>query len=101
MMTKVLVVEDDPVFAEQLKVGLENDGFLVEVATSATEALPRALKEKFDVVLTDNKLPGGPSGLELISQVRQARPRLPMILMTGQHDTDTVISSVRLGALDY
>jgi DNA-binding NtrC family response regulator len=51
-------------------------------------------------VLTDNKLPG-PSGLDLISQVHATHPRLPMILMTGLHDTDTVIKSARLGALDY
>ena len=100
MITKVLVVEDDPDFAEQLKLGLEADGFAVEVAPTATAGLPRALSGEFDVVLTDNKLPG-PSGLDLITQVRAAQPRLPMILMTGQHDTDTVIKSVRLGALDY
>ncbi|MGH8247403.1 MAG: sigma-54-dependent transcriptional regulator, partial [Gammaproteobacteria bacterium] len=100
MMTRVLVVEDDTVFAEQLKLGLEADDFSVEVAPTATAGLPRALSGQFDVVLTDNKLPG-PSGLELITQVRATQPCLPMILMTGQHDTDTVIKSVRLGAVDY
>ena len=100
MITKVLVVEDDPTFAEQLKHGLEADGFAVEIASTATDGLPRALSGQFDVVLTDNKLPG-PSGLDLISQVRAKLPRLPMILMTGLHDTDTVIKSARLGALDY
>ena len=100
MTTKVLVVEDDSIFAEQLKHGLEADGFAVEIAPTATAGLPRAQSGEFDVVLTDNKLPG-PSGLDLISQVRATHPRLPMILMTGVHDTDTVIKSARLGALDY
>ena len=100
MTTKVLVVEDDPIFAEQLKNGLEADGFAVEVAPTATAGLPRAQSGEFDAVLTDNKLPG-PSGLDLIAQVHATHPRLPMILMTGLHDTDTVIKSARLGAVDY
>src|SRR5262249_41750087 len=100
MITKVLVVEDDPVFAEQLQGGLEADGFVVEVASTAEAVLDRPLSNEFDVVLTDNKLPGI-SGLDLIAKLHEKQPRLPMILMTGQHDTDTVIKSVRLGALDY
>jgi DNA-binding NtrC family response regulator len=98
--TRILVIEDDTGFAWLLKKLLEEEGYLVEVAGSVAEGLPRAQSGDFDAVLSDLYL-GGPSGLELVSQLRTANPHLPVILMTGQHSTEIAIEASKLGAYDY
>ena len=97
---RILVIEDDAGFAWLLKKLLEEEGYQVEVAGSVAQGLPRAQSGDFDVVLSDLYL-GGPTGLELVSQLRTANPHLPVILMTGQHTTEIAIEASKLGAYDY
>ncbi len=99
---KILVVEDSPDDALLLKRYLVKTGYDVEVASSLKEALPQAQSQQFDAVITDLdlKVPGA-SGLELISQLRQAMPHLPVILLTGYHSPLAAIEATRLGAYDY
>ena len=99
---KILVVEDSPDDALLLKRYLVKTGYDVEVASSLKEAMPQAQSQQFDAVITDLdlKVPGA-SGLELISQLRQAMPHLPVILLTGYHSPLAAIEATRLGAYDY
>jgi DNA-binding NtrC family response regulator len=101
--TKVLIIEDNPEDAQLFKHLLEIEGYAVEVATSATEGLPRARSGDFDVVLTDLNL-GGPTcdeGRDLVVQLRSANPHLPVILMTGGHTAEIAIDVIKQGAFDY
>src|SRR6185295_3716624 len=62
--------------------------------------LARARAEEFDVVISDLKLPGL-SGLDLVRELHEAKPRLPIVLMTAHGTTETAIEATKRGAFDY
>jgi PAS domain S-box-containing protein len=79
----VLVVDDDPLVLESARAMLEELGHSVEVASSGQDALIRLQDRRaLDVVLTDYGMPGM-SGLQLAHDLRQLRPGLPVLIMTG------------------
>ena len=97
---RILVIEDDRNVAGSLKKELEAEGYEAVVASRGDEGLTVAKREAFAVVLTDLKLPGL-SGLDLVGQLRIAKPKLPIILMTAFGTTETTIEAIRLGAYEY
>lgn len=96
----ILIIDDDPGITAGLKRVLSNDGYEVDVVERGDEGWNRASSRNFDAVLTDLKMPGL-SGLELIQALHQAKPRLPIILMTAHGTTETAIKATKLGAFDY
>ncbi|MGP1677793.1 MAG: response regulator [Burkholderiales bacterium] len=81
-LRKVLVVDDDPVVGKSFDRVLSGKGYAVITAGSAAEALNKLETENYDVVFTDIKMPGM-SGLEMAEQVKQRRPWLPVVIVTG------------------
>jgi nitrogen regulation protein NR(I) len=96
----VLLVEDDPSLAGELRRVLEGEGWHVVSAGSAEQGLLVAERDRCDVVLTDFRLPGR-SGLDLVQRLHAAKPRLPVIVMTAHGTTQTAIEATKLGAYDY
>jgi DNA-binding NtrC family response regulator len=76
------------------------EGHDVEIEKRGDDGLARAVKEPFNVVITDLKLPGL-NGLELVRQLHAAKPRLPIILITAFGTTETAIEAMKFGAYDY
>ena len=76
------MIEDDPAISAALDKDLQAEGYQVAVAARGDDGLARAREHHFDVVLTDLRMPGL-SGLELVSQLHSAKPKLPIIMMTG------------------
>ncbi|HEX9794210.1 MAG TPA: sigma-54 dependent transcriptional regulator [Planctomycetota bacterium] len=97
---RLLVVEDDEAHAEALRVALESDGRLVEVADSVDSALDRLRARDFDLVLTDLVL-GARDGLDLLREARRLDPELSVFLITGQGSVETAVRAMRDGAADY
>jgi len=97
---KILLVEDDANIARGLQKVMGTEGYQVIVLDRGDEGLNRALKEDFDVVITDLKLPGL-DGLELVKQLHQAKPKLPILLITAHGSTETAIEATKWGAFDY
>jgi CheY-like chemotaxis protein len=81
-LRKVLIVDDDPVVAKSFDRVLSGKGYAVITASSGQEALNKLETEDYDVVFTDIKMPGM-SGLEMAEQVKQRRPWLPVVIVTG------------------
>ena len=81
-LRKVLVVDDDPVVTKSFDRVLSGKGYAVITASSGQEALNKLETEDYDVVFTDIKMPGM-SGLEMAEQVKQRRPWLPVVIVTG------------------
>ena len=79
---KVLVVDDDPVVGKSFDRVLSSKGYAVITANNAQEALSKLESEDYDVVFTDIKMPGM-SGLDMAEQVKQRRPWLPVVIVTG------------------
>ncbi len=103
MMTRILIIEDNPTDAQMFGHLLEKEGYEVELAASAEEGLARVPTGNFDVVLTDLYLGGAKSdgGRDLVVQLRAAHPHLPVILMTGGHTAEIAIDVIKQGAFDY
>ncbi|HTV42720.1 MAG TPA: sigma-54 dependent transcriptional regulator [Candidatus Sulfotelmatobacter sp.] len=97
---KILLIDDDPGIRDTLQRVLGAEGYETIIEGRADSGLVRAAKEPFNVVITDMKLPGM-SGLELVSQLHAAQPRLPIILVTAFGSTQTAIEATKLGAYDY
>lgn len=97
---RVLLIEDDISLAASLSDVLSEDGFEVIMCNRGDEGLRRASKDECDLVLTDMRLPGL-GGLELVRQLHDAQPRLPVVLMTAHGTIETAIDATQLGAYDY
>jgi nitrogen regulation protein NR(I) len=100
MMTQILLIEDDPGITITLQRLLAGEGHEVVVEKRGDSGLARARADAFDVVLSDLKLPGL-SGLDLVRELHDAKPRLPIILMTAHGTTETAIEATKRGAFDY
>lgn len=81
----VAVVDDDPGLLESLKELLESAGYAARLFPSAGSLLATGLSD-VDLVITDIGMPGI-DGFELRDRVKQARPELPVFLITGRHET--------------
>jgi nitrogen regulation protein NR(I) len=97
---RILLIEDDANLAANLRQVLEDEGFSVTTASRGDEGLRRAGTGPCDVVLTDLRLPGL-GGLDLVRQLHDAQPHLPLILMTAHGTIETAIEATKRGAYDY
>ena len=97
---RVLVIEDDRNIATGLQKAMRANGYEVAVQARGDDGLAQALAESYDVVITDLKLPGT-DGLGLVRQLHQAKPKLPIILITAHGTTETAIEATKWGAFDY
>jgi DNA-binding response OmpR family regulator len=79
---RILVVDDETLVLDAVRLTLTYYGYTVETATSGPEALLRMASAPFDLVVTDRKMPGMP-GDQLAAQVKRQWPACPIILLTG------------------
>jgi diguanylate cyclase (GGDEF)-like protein len=97
----VLVVEDSRAQAEQLARVLEGEGFRVQVAGDAGEAIRRVRTEPPDLVLLDMILPDM-SGFEVLRIIKsRSQEFLPVILLSVKSDLDSRVAGLRMGADDF
>ncbi|HVM46373.1 MAG TPA: sigma-54 dependent transcriptional regulator [Candidatus Acidoferrum sp.] len=97
---RILLIEDDTGIRETLQRVLVEEGHSVAVDSRGDQGLAHAARERFNVVITDLKLPGL-NGLELVRQLHTLQPRLPIILVTAFGTTETAIEATKFGAYDY
>jgi two-component system response regulator RegA len=99
-MKKILIVEDDTLFANTLKRRLTKHDFdCVHVETNS-EALLACHRHKPDYILLDMKL-SQETTLNIITPIRQLRPKSRIILLTGFASIATAVDAIKLGADDY
>jgi DNA-binding response OmpR family regulator len=99
-VTHILLVEDDPRIRDIVERGLGARGFAVSSAPDGPAGAELARKLDVDLVLLDLILPGK-GGLEVLEEIRAAKPRLPVIALTAQDDTSSKIGGLDAGADDY
>ena len=98
--TRVLVVDDDPVFQELVPEQLSMLGIEAAVAGTGREALDVLRRTDYDVVLLDVSMPGG-SGLDALREIRRLADAPEVIMLTGDNSLSTGIEAMRRGAHDY
>lgn len=97
---RILVVDDDAVFREELAELLRDESHTVDVAPSVAKGIERLEQEEVDLVLTDLKMPRH-GGLELLREVKSRWPRTLVVLVTGYASVDTALEAMKAGAFDY
>lgn len=99
-MPKLLIIEDDTRLADIIRRGLEEEGFDVQVAYDGSVGLGLALEGDYDLVVSDIVLPGV-GGLDLCRKIRDAKPLLPVLMLTALGTTDDKVGGFDAGADDY
>ena len=98
---RILVVEDDPVSAAYVLHVLRNrGGFTVTHAADRQEALRQATAARWDLVLTDVEMPGM-TGIELLGQLRERAPQLPVAVFTAHPSVDYAVQALRNSADEF
>jgi two-component system, NtrC family, nitrogen regulation response regulator GlnG len=96
----VWLVDDDASIRWVLERALKQSGMLAKAFEHADAALEALRTEAPDVLITDIRMPGN-SGLELLQEIHESRPGLPVIVMTAHSDLDSAVSAYRGGAFEY
>src|SRR5919206_1183727 len=97
---RVWLVDDDASIRWVLERALRNGGMAPRAFEAAEPALDALRRESPDVLITDIRMPGQ-SGLELLKKIRDARPALPVIVMTAHSDLGSAVSAYEGGAFEY
>ncbi len=96
----ILIVEDDEVIRTSLRSALEKHEYTVRAAASAEEGLAQFRQGRFDVAITDLRLPGL-GGKDFVVQSRALDPELIVIVMSGESTSSDAIEAMNLGAYDF
>jgi DNA-binding response OmpR family regulator len=99
MTTKILVVDDEPLYVRLLKVNLEAEGYTVVSATNGEEALDILSHESPDLIILDVIMPKL-DGIKTCERIRQFS-NVPIILLTALGDEHDRVSGLNIGADDY
>ena len=96
----ILVIDDESAIRESLEVLLTLEGYTVTMAEDGEQGLQTIDRESFDLVLLDLALPGQ-SGMELLPQIKERQPLMPVIMITAYGTVDNVVEAVRAGAENF
>ncbi len=99
-METILIVDDEKNYTTILSVVLEEEGYETLTANSGQEALDLLRNVEVDVVLTDMKMPAM-DGIELLEQVKNKDPDLPVIMMTAHGTVEKAVEAMQKGAYSY
>ncbi|RMG29580.1 MAG: sigma-54-dependent Fis family transcriptional regulator, partial [Methanobacteriota archaeon] len=100
MSAKILIVDDEDLFREDLALVLSKKGYILRTASSAEEGITLAKEFTPDIILSDIVMPGK-SGIELLEELQRVLPDSVIIIMTAFGTMDTAIEAFRKGAVDY
>lgn len=97
---KILIVEDEKEMLENMKLGLQQEKFLIETATDYNSALEKIGAYNYDCILLDITLPDG-NGLELLKYLKEQQISDNVIIVSAKDSLDDKIEGLNLGADDY
>lgn len=97
---EILVVEDEASIVDFLVRGLEAEGYAVRSASNGVDGQKLALDDGVDLVILDRMLPGR-DGLDVLSAIHDAKPSLPVILLTAKDAVADRVEGLDQGASDY
>lgn len=100
MIASVLIVEDESKMQRLLELSLNAEGYHTRAVSDAEAGLKLLRQEKFDIVLTDLKLPGM-DGLEFLQAMKRSDAQIPVVLMTAFGTVETAVQAMKAGASDY
>ena len=100
MSEKVLLVDDEKEFLEIMSERMTARGMVVTTAQSADKALSILKKESFDAIVMDFQMPGM-DGMEALKAIKDMKPELQIILLTGYATVEKTVEAMKIGATDF
>ena len=100
MKGRILLVDDEEIVIRSCQRILRDGDYLIDVARDGLAALGMVNENEYDVLILDIKMPKM-DGIEVLRRVKEARPDIDVIMITGLHDISTAVQAMKLGALDY
>lgn len=97
---RILIVDDDPFFLRVITRILTREHFEVEAASGAEEAVRILKGQKFDVMVSDLRLPDG-DGISLVESLRRAGDSTPVVILTAYGEVDSYLEAMNAGANEY
>ncbi|OEU64566.1 MAG: Fis family transcriptional regulator [Desulfobacterales bacterium PC51MH44] len=99
-MANILVIDDDQGMREFLEILLTREGYEVTPASGGKEAIDLCKKHKFDMAITDLKMPRV-NGIDVLKSIKEISPKTIVILITGYASGETAVTAMKEGAHDY
>jgi DNA-binding NtrC family response regulator len=99
-MEPILLVEDKAELRAMFRKALERWSYVVEEAPDGQAAIDKVRSRRYQLVLSDLKLPGS-SGLDVLREARRAEPTLPVILVTAYGSVEEAVTAMKEGAFDF
>ncbi len=96
----ILVIDDEPVICQGCRLTLSEQGLVVETCRRGKDALEMLLGGDYDLALLDMKLPDM-DGMEILRNLKNERPEVYVIVMTGYSSVRNAVEAMKLGAFDY
>ncbi len=97
---RILLVDDEVVFANNMSKLLTRRGYQVKAVNSGDEALRALMDNSFDVMVLDLKMPGM-DGIATMHEMRKLGLFTEVLILTGHGSIDTALEAIQLGAYDY
>lgn len=97
---RILIVDDEKSIRTTLKIFLEREGFAVDTAETAMQAMDLIQAESYDILISDIIMPQV-SGVEFLEEIRVSLPDVPILMMTGEPTVETAVVALQRGAFDY
>jgi len=97
---KIIIVDDDLGIVESFTEILKYQGYLVDSATTARDGIKKMSKTFYDLALLDIKLPDK-NGTEILKEIKESKPNMIKIMVTGFADLDNAVESLNHGANAY
>ena len=98
--SKIIAIDDDPVTCSIFSRILTTCGCSYEIIKNGSEAIKRIKGERYDLLITDLKMPKV-DGLTILKESKMAYPDTPVIIITGYSTVETAVEAMKLGAYDY
>ena len=98
---RILIVDDEPNIRSGLALALEEESYEVSTAQDAAEAWALFQRAPHQLVITDLKMPGPLSGLDLVRDIKHGWPETLILVITAHGTVETAVEAMRLGAHDY
>ncbi|HEX3000682.1 MAG TPA: response regulator, partial [Armatimonadota bacterium] len=99
-MSRILVVDDEPLMREFISESLLSHGYEVDTAENGSRAMDLIGGETYDVILTDYKMPKV-SGIDVLRRAHEKLPDAKVVIMTAYGTVENAVEAMKLGAYDY
>jgi DNA-binding NtrC family response regulator len=97
---KAIVIDDEQIVLDSVKNILSEENIDVDISLSSTTGLNMALRNEYDIVLTDIRMPVM-GGMRVLRDIKRSKPSMPVIMITGYASVKSAVQSMILGATNY